>query len=334
MTGPDAPAALRATGLGFRYRARGGWTLRDCEFTVPSGRITALAGRNGAGKSTLLHLAGGLLRADSGEIRVLDAAGTPQARARVALLTQDKPLYLRFTVADTLRMGEKLNSSWDQAAAERTVREGGIPLTARVGELSPGQRTRVALALALGKRPELLLLDEPLADLDPVARGEIMAALMAESAERGTSIVLSSHVLPELEQTCDWVLLLRDGRIELSEDTEVLRESHAVLTGHTDQADTLAGRHAVVHRRTSGRQMTALVRQHGPLRGDWRASSSPWASGGSPARTVCGATRPPPGRSPTAACPRSGIYSGTRTSSTACTTPSCTWCSRSSATAS
>ncbi|MFJ8020540.1 ATP-binding cassette domain-containing protein [Streptomyces sp. NPDC096311] len=271
MTGPDASAALCATGLGFRYRARGGWALRDCEFTVPGGRVTALVGRNGAGKSTLLHLAAGLLRPRAGEIRVLDAAvpGTPETRARVALLTQDKPLYPRFTVADTLLMGEKLNSSWDQAVAEGTVREGGIALSARVGELSPGHRTRVALALALGKRPDLLLLDEPMADLDPVARGEIMAALMAEAAEHGTSIVLSSHVLPELEQTCDRVLLLRDGRVELSEDAEALRESHAVLTGHADQADTLAARHTVVHRRAGGRQMTALVRQHGPLVGDW-----------------------------------------------------------------
>jgi ABC-2 type transport system ATP-binding protein len=270
MTGPDAPAALRATGLGFRYRARGGWTLRDCGFTVPGGRITALVGRNGAGKSTLLHLAGGLLHADVGELRVLDAVpGTREARARVSLLTQDKPLYPRFTVADTLRMGEKLNSRWDRAAAEQIVREGGIPLAARVGELSPGHHTRVALALALGKRPELLLLDEPMADLDPVARGEITATLMAEVAERGTSIVLSSHVLPELEQTCDWVLVLRNGSIELSEDSDALRENHAVVTGHTDQDDALTGPHTVVHRRVGGRQMTALIRQRGPLRGDW-----------------------------------------------------------------
>ncbi|MFG2125104.1 ATP-binding cassette domain-containing protein [Streptomyces sp. NPDC048710] len=270
MTGPDASAALCATGLGFRYRRRGGRALRDCEFTVPGGRITALVGRNGAGKSTLLHLAGGLLRPGSGELRVLGAApGTPEARARVALLTQDKPLYPRFTVADTLLTGEKLNSSWDRTTAERIVRAGDIPLHARVGELSPGRRTRVALALALGKRPELLLLDEPLADLDPVARGEIMAELMAEAAERATNIVLSSHVLPELEETCDWVLVLRDGRVELSEDAETLRESHAVLTGPADRADALAGPHTVVRSRTAGRQLTALIRRHGPLRGDW-----------------------------------------------------------------
>ncbi|WUJ76995.1 ABC transporter ATP-binding protein [Streptomyces sp. NBC_00377] len=270
MTGPDAPAALSATGLGFRYRRRGGPALRDCEFTVPAGRVTALVGRNGAGKSTLLHLAGGLLRPRSGTLRVQGVVpGTAEARARVALLTQDKPLYPRFTVADTLLMGERLNSSWDRTTAERTVREGGIPLHAHVGELSPGQRTRVALALALGKRPELLLLDEPLADLDPVARSEITAGLMAEAAERSMSIVLSSHVLPELEETCDRVLVLRDGRVELSEDAESLRDSHTILTGPVDQADTLAREHAVVQRRTAGRQLTALIRQGGPLRGDW-----------------------------------------------------------------
>ncbi|MFF5468050.1 ATP-binding cassette domain-containing protein [Streptomyces achromogenes] len=270
MTGPDASAALCATGLAFRYRRRGRWALRDCEFTVPGGRITALVGRNGAGKSTLLHLAGGLLRPTYGQVRVLGAVpGTSRARARVALLTQDKPLYPRSTVADTLLMGEKLNSVWDRTAAERIVREGGIPLHARVGELSPGRRTRVALALALGKRPELLLLDEPLADLDPVARGEIMARLMTEVIERGMSIMLSSHVLPELEETCDWALVLRDGRVELSEDVEELRASHAVLTGPAGQADTLAAAHTVVQSRTGGRQLTALIRQRGPLRGDW-----------------------------------------------------------------
>ncbi|POX56754.1 ABC transporter ATP-binding protein [Streptomyces sp. Ru71] len=269
MTGPDAPAALRATGLGFRYRARGGWALKDCEFTVPEGRITALVGRNGAGKSTLLHLAGGLLRPRTGEIRVLGAVpGTPEARTKVALLTQDKPLYPRFTVAETLLMGDKLNTTWDRKAAEDVVAAGGIASTARVGELSPGQRTRVALALALGKRPELLLLDEPMADLDPVVRGEIMAVLMTEAAERGTSILLSSHVLPELEQTCDWVVVLRDGHVELSEDADTLREAHALVTGHANQVGTLAG-HTVVHRRGAGRQTTALVRRRGPLKGDW-----------------------------------------------------------------
>ncbi|MFJ6659627.1 ABC transporter ATP-binding protein [Streptomyces sp. NPDC091377] len=272
MTGPDAPAALRATGLGFRYRARGAWALRDCDFTVPRGRITALVGRNGVGKSTLLHLAGGLLRPGAGAIRVLDTEpGTPAARTRVALVTQDKPLYPRFTVEETLRLGARLNPTWDRAAAERVVTEGAIALTDRLGELSPGRRTRVALALALGKRPELLLLDEPMADLDPVVRGRIMATLMTEAAEHGTSIVLSSHVLPELEQTCDWVLVLRDGRAALCEDADALRESHVQITGRADQEADLAD-HTVVRRGVSGRQLTALLRRRGPLRGDWHVT--------------------------------------------------------------
>ncbi|MEV6121723.1 ABC transporter ATP-binding protein [Streptomyces sp. NPDC052077] len=270
MTGPDEPAALRAGDLRFRYRPRGDWALRDCALTVPRGRIAALVGRNGAGKSTLLHLAGGLLRPTRGEIRSLGLVpDSAEARARVALLTQEKPLYPRLTVAGTLRMGARLNPSWDSATAERVAYEGGISPTARVGELSPGRRTRVTLALALGKRPELLLLDEPLADLDPVVRGEIMATLMTEAAEREMSIVLSSHVLPDLEQTCDWVVLLRDGRIELSEDADALRDAHALVTGHIDDESALAG-HTVVHRSTHGRQLTALVRTRGPLGGRLR----------------------------------------------------------------
>ncbi|MFD7924173.1 ABC transporter ATP-binding protein [Streptomyces sp. NPDC059740] len=269
MTGHTPPTALHATGLGHRFRPRAAWALRDCEITVPSGRITALVGHNGAGKSTLLHLAGGLLRPTAGELRVLGTVpGTAEARRRVALLTQDKPLYPRLTVAETLRMGDRLNDAWDQAAAERVVREGDIALTARTGELSPGQRTRVALALALGKRPELLLLDEPMADLDPLVREQITATLMAQAAEREVTIVLSSHVLPELEHTCDWVVLLRAGGVGLCEDAEALRESHLLLTGRSADAVSLAG-HDVVHLRTTGRQLTALVRSRGPVGGDW-----------------------------------------------------------------
>ncbi|MFF5448693.1 ATP-binding cassette domain-containing protein [Streptomyces sp. NPDC012888] len=301
MTGPTAPDALRATGLGFRFRARGDWALRDCGMTVPTGRIAALVGHNGAGKSTLLHLAAGLLRPGTGELRVLGAVpGTPEARDRVALLTQDKPLYPRLTVADTLRLGARLNRTWEQRTAERIVGEGGVPLTARVGELSPGRRTRVALALALGKRPDLLLLDEPLADLDPLAREQIMATLMAEAAERPVTIVLSSHVLPELEQTCDWVVLLRSGRVELCEDADELRTSHSLLMGHRDGAAALTG-HTVVHSRTNGRQITALVRHRSPVDGDWhvrrpsledvllghlRATAAPGADGGAGAAEV------------------------------------------------
>ncbi|MFI9720539.1 ABC transporter ATP-binding protein [Streptomyces sp. NPDC052396] len=259
-----APAALTATRLGRRFR--GGWALRDCEFTVPAGRITGLVGPNGAGKSTLLHLATGLLQPTGGELRVCgERPGTEAARQRVAFLAQDKPLYPRFTVADTLRFGRELNRDFDRAGAEEIVRAGNISPAAQVGTLSPGQCTRIALALAFGKRPELLLLDEPLSSLDPLARHEIMGLVMAEVAERGVTVVLSSHILSELESVCDQVLLLRQGRVRLEGDAQQLIDGHLRLTGRAEEAmgDGLpegVDRSAVVESTVTGRQVTALVR--------------------------------------------------------------------------
>jgi ABC-2 type transport system ATP-binding protein len=226
-----ATAALRAVGLGYRYgrRAHSRWAVNDCEFTVPTGRITALVGRKGSGKSTLLHLATDLIRPHRGEIDVFGyAPGTPDARRRTAFVAQGKPLYDRWTVADTLRLGLELNDIWDQSTAERIVQAGGIPRNSRVSALSWGQRSRVALALALGKGPELLLLDDLLADLEPLVRDEVMEILRAEVAERGLTVVLSSPAVPDIEHLCDHVLLLRDGRIDLSGNAEALRAA-----GHT-----------------------------------------------------------------------------------------------------
>ncbi|MGK5549616.1 ATP-binding cassette domain-containing protein [Streptomyces sp. URMC 127] len=270
----DPTPALRATRLGRRFR--GGWALRDCDFALPAGRITALVGPNGAGKSTLFHLATGLLRPTSGELRVFGAEpGAPAARDRTAFLAQDKPLYPRFTVDETLRFGRELNQDWDQAAAERIVRAGNIPLDARVGALSQGQATRVALAVAFGKRPELLLLDEPLADLDPLVRIEAMGLVMAEVAERGITVVMSSHVLSELENACDHVLLLGHGAVRLSGDVQQLCDTHVRITGLADPAteDGLPAaldRAAVVEAAVTGRQVHALLRHS-----DW-SPGAPW----------------------------------------------------------
>ncbi|MCY0945314.1 ABC transporter ATP-binding protein [Streptomyces antarcticus] len=264
MKDPTVAAALQAARLGREFRGR--WALRGCDVDLPAGRVTALVGPNGAGKSTLLQLAAGLLRPTTGRIRVHGhAPGTREAREATAFLAQEKPLHLRFTVADTLRLGRKLNRRWDQALAESLVRAGNIPLTARVGSLSGGNRTRVALALALGKRAELLLLDEPLADLDPVARHEITGLLMYQAAEHGVGIVMSTHVLAELEDICDHVLLLKDGAVRLSGDTGELRDAHTLLTGRADPIETDGLPHAfdrstVVHATITGRQVTALVR--------------------------------------------------------------------------
>ncbi|MGW0391285.1 ABC transporter ATP-binding protein [Streptomyces sp. NPDC003042] len=268
MSDPTHAPALRATRLAREFPGRR--ALHACDVEVPAGRITALVGPNGAGKSTLLQLAAGLLPPTSGQIRIFgDAPGTARARRRTAFLAQEKPLHLRFTVEDTLRLGRELNPGrWDQAAAELLLRGGDIPLHARVGSLSGGSRTRIALALVLGKRADLLLLDEPLADLDPLARHEVMAVLMAQAAERGTGIVMSSHVLAELEDVCDHVLLLQGGAVRLAGDVQELCDAHTWLTGRADpvEADGLPhafDRTTVVHAATGGRQVTALVR-HSP----------------------------------------------------------------------
>ncbi|MCG7526819.1 ABC transporter ATP-binding protein [Streptomyces sp. OfavH-34-F] len=263
MTG----TALEADGLGMRYRGRGsGWALRDCAFRLPAGAVCALVGPNGAGKSTLLALAAGFLRPAEGTLRVLGAAPA-DVRARIAYVAQDKPLYPQLTVSETLWAGAELNpSGWDRETAARIAAP--LPADARVRTLSGGQRTRLALALALGKRAELLLLDEPMADLDPLARHQLMGALMAEAAEHRTTIVMSSHILSELEGACDYLLLVDDGRIRLGGETDDLIAAHALLTGPVRDLAP----HTVVESRTTGRALTALVRPEGTVDPSWTRS--------------------------------------------------------------
>ncbi|MFD4410296.1 ABC transporter ATP-binding protein [Streptomyces sp. NPDC058466] len=260
--------AIEAAALGKRFGRRGGWALRDCAFRLPAGRVCAVVGPNGAGKSTLLALAAGLLAPTEGAIAVL--GGLPgAARERVGFVAQDKPLYRRITVAETLRMGADLNTDrWDAATAERIVAGGDLDPKSRIRSLSGGQRTRVALALALAKRPELLLLDEPMADLDPLARHEMMGVLMAQAAQYGTTIVMSSHVVAELEDSCDHLLLIGGGRVRLAGEIDDLLAAHARVSA---SAQSVLDPHTVVESRTTGRQLTALIRPAGPLPGDWRS---------------------------------------------------------------
>ncbi|WP_336320667.1 ABC transporter ATP-binding protein [Streptomyces lavendofoliae] len=252
-------SALEAHGLTKRYGRRGDPALADCTLRVPAGRVCALVGPNGAGKSTLLALAAGLTRPTAGTVRVL-GTDPVTARDRVAYVAQDRPLYPQLTVAETLRMGAELNPGrWDAEAADRVV--GTLDRAARVRALSGGQRTRVALALALGKRPELLLLDEPMADLDPLARHQLMGTLMADAAERGTGIVMSSHILSELEGVCDHLFLVTGGRVRLGGGIDDLLTAHTLLTGPVRDLAP----HTVVEARVTGRQLTALVRPDGPV---------------------------------------------------------------------
>ncbi|MGA5326182.1 ABC transporter ATP-binding protein [Streptomyces griseoincarnatus] len=261
--------ALEADALGKRFGRRS-WALRDCSFRLPAGRVCAVVGPNGAGKSTLLALAAGLLAPTEGTVRVL-GAHPAVARPRVGFVDQDKPLYQQLTVDETLRMGADLNPGhWDADTARRVVAGGDLDPDRRIPALSGGQRTRVALALALGKRPELLLLDEPMADLDPLARHELMGLLMGEAAAHGTTVVMSSHVVAELEDSCDHLLLVGGGKIRLSGEIDDLLAAHTRVTA-TVGADLAA--HEVVESRTTGRQLSAVIRPSGPLPDDWRTAT-------------------------------------------------------------
>src|SRR5690242_13305264 len=208
---------LITLGLGKRYGAT--WALRDCSFTLPAGHVAALVGPNGAGKTTLLHLCVGLLAPSAGKVAVFDHAPYAQPAEvlpRVGFLAQDHPLYKGFTVVETLTLGRKLNPRWDDMAARARLQRLAIPLDRRVGKLSGGQQAQVALALALSKRPDLLLLDEPVASLDPLARRDFLRTLTDAATEDGLTVLLSSHIIGDLERVCDYLIILSASRVQLA----------------------------------------------------------------------------------------------------------------------
>ena len=250
--------AVEARDLSKRYGNV--WALREVDLDLPANRIIALVGANGAGKSTLMSLIAGISAATSGSLRVHGepvSKGTPGPR--VAILAQDKPLYRDFSVRDMLRFGRSTNQVWDQQRALSWLRRFDIPLDRRCGRLSGGQRAQVALAVALGSRPAVLLLDEPLANLDPVARTDVTGELMAEAAEADLTIMLSTHIIAELSGVGDHLLLLDSGRPLLAGDVDDLLGSHQRLSG--PRADQPPGPGTVVHAQHTGRQSTFVVRQ-------------------------------------------------------------------------
>jgi len=257
-------AAIETSAVGKRYGRA--WALRDCTLTVPPGRVVGLVGANGAGKSTLLHLAVGLLRPTEGQIAVLGRAPGDDATqlARVGFLAQDVPLYSRLSVGDHLRLGAELNPGWDERVARARIDRVGLDPSQRAGGLSGGQRAQLALAVAIGKRPELLILDEPVASLDPLARREFLADLM-ELAADGLSIVLSSHLLADVERVCDHLIVLAGGQVRLAGDVDQLLAAHKVLTGPRRDPDRQPADQTVIQQRHTDRQSTMLVRTKQPV---------------------------------------------------------------------
>ena len=264
---PDGGAsiALRADGLGKKYRGRS--ALSDCTLDVPAGRVVGLVGPNGAGKTTLLHLAVGMLTPTTGTIEVLGGqpgSGPDQLR-KVAFVAQDTPTYAGLSVADHLKLGAKLNPNWDADLARDRIDELGLEPRQRAGKLSGGQRAQLALTLALAKRPDLLILDEPVASLDPLARREFLTDLMAHVAENETSVVLSSHLVADVERACDYLIVLCASRVQVAGEVEHLLATHFRLTGPRRDPASLPAEFKVITASHTERQSTLIVRTEAPI---------------------------------------------------------------------
>jgi ABC-2 type transport system ATP-binding protein len=250
--------AIQTKGLGKRYKSF--WALENCNITVPQGSVSALVGPNGAGKSTLLKLLTGLSNASAGESEVLGKAPMQHQDflADIGYLAQEIPLYKALSAADHIAMGHHLNTRWDDAFARGRLKELGIPLDRPVGKLSGGQRAQVALALALAKKPKLLLLDEPVAALDPLARHDFLSSLSQAVADGGLTVVMSSHLLTDLERVSDHVIVLAAGKTQLCDDIDAVLATHKLLVGPRAHGATINGC-TIIHETHTAKQSTLLV---------------------------------------------------------------------------
>ncbi len=252
-------AILETVELGKKYGRK--WALRDCSLTIPEGKVVGLVGPNGAGKSTLLNLAVGLLAPTSGTIKVLGGrpSDVPSQLGRVGFVAQDTPTYPELSIAKHLSMGAWLNPHWDGELAKRRIEQLGLEPGQKAGALSGGQRAQLALILALAKRPEILILDEPVASLDPLARREFLQTLMEVVAEHGVSVVLSSHLIADLERACDYLVILVASRVQLSGEVGALLASHYHLSGPRRDAQELPNNYEVIEESHTDKQSTFLV---------------------------------------------------------------------------
>jgi ABC-2 type transport system ATP-binding protein len=268
---PAAPSvtamltALTARHLGKQYGRR--WALSDCSLEIPAGRVTGLVGPNGAGKTTLLNLATGMLRPTTGSIEVLGGApgSGPDQLRKVGYVAQETPVLAGLSVAEHLRLGAKMNARWDARLAASRIDRLRLDPRQKAGKLSGGQRAQLSLTMAIAKRPELLVLDEPVASLDPLARGEFLRALLESTADFDMSVVLSSHLVSDLERTCDYLMVLVDSRVQVAGDVDELLAAHWQLTGTGDAADMVPPGCRISAVASGPGQTTALVRTAAPI---------------------------------------------------------------------
>ncbi|MBE3560755.1 MAG: ABC transporter ATP-binding protein [Ktedonobacteraceae bacterium] len=257
--------ALEANRLGKCYGNY--WALRNCTLHIPQGCIAGLIGLNGAGKTTLLHLAVGLLKPTEGTIDVLGISSRNIATLlpHIGFVSQERSLYRHFTVGETLMLGKKLNPRWDEARAHASVERLKLPLQQAVGKLSGGQQAQMALVMALAKRPEILFLDEPFAHVDPLAKQELIKILMDAAVEQPLTAVISSHSVSDLENICDYVIILTPSQVKLAERMEQMREQHKRLIGPREGFEAMAQSHTIIQASHVGRQSSALVRTTLPI---------------------------------------------------------------------
>jgi ABC-2 type transport system ATP-binding protein len=258
---------VQAERLSKRYGRRE--ALSDCTIAIPPGRVVGLVGPNGAGKTTLLHMAVGLLEPTAGRIEVLGGqpASGPEQLARVGFVAQDAPTYAGLSVADHLRFGAHTNPGWDQQLADDRITKLGLDPSQKAGKLSGGQRAQLALTLALAKRPELLILDEPVSSLDPLARREFLQGLMAHVADRGAGVILSSHLVSDLERVCDYLIVLIDSRVRVAGEVDELLARHHRVTGARRDLAALPADADVIEESHTDRQSTLIVRTTTPIDG-------------------------------------------------------------------
>ena len=260
----DARAVIETSGLGKRYGKH--WAVQDCTLSLPEGRIAALVGPNGAGKSTLLRMLAGVTAPSVGDVSVAgQSPSDSDGLSHVGYLDQERPLYRDFRVGEMIRFGRELNPRWDDARARKYLDELGISLRDRVGKLSGGQQAQVALTMCLAKRPDLLLLDEPVAALDPLARENLMHLLLRSVVDDGTTVMLSSHAVADLASICDYVVLLNGSRLQLADELDRVLLTHRLLIGPSGEVWIAPEGVTVVASMTTGRQVTMLVRTEQPL---------------------------------------------------------------------
>jgi ABC-2 type transport system ATP-binding protein len=261
--GSRVTAVLETEDLTKRYRGK--TALSNFTINVPEGHVVGLVGPNGSGKSTLLNISSGLLSPTTGSVRVFGAppASSPTQLERVGFVAQDTPVYSGFSVRDHLRYGKHVNPKWDSDLASRRIDDLGLDLGQRAGKLSGGQRAQLALTLAIAKRPDFLLLDEPVASLDPLARREFLQILMETVAEHQVSVLLSSHLVADIERVCDFLIVLVASRVQVAGDVEDLLATHHRLIGPREAE--LSESHVIIESSHTDRQSTLLVRSDGPI---------------------------------------------------------------------